>query len=359
MMHAILIWFDRLPYGLLGCCGNTSGTTSGFNRLAAECVTFDRCYATDLKDDGSAEIAQLLVDLAHRGIRVRVVTQGSTRLGEFLRRMPNAKSGAMEISLRASIDDHAITEIVAPHCDAGGCESRLTVLSLVGVPPDVVDWRSDGVASAIAHADDVVDRLVADLRKARTVEDLLVLVTAAVGLAVAGPSDVSRTDPLKEWAIRVPMFGRIGPALQFGVRCSSLVSNEDGLATVSGYFGHTASRPSVRDLGEDLRGGDAGRRDALLVRGHENMYGLLTDDWYLITELRHGDATEMHELSAESASLFMKPDDLWDQLDVAGQSREVVDRLVSRLIAESDADGMITGTLHPRAESRKIAEDFD
>ena len=51
-MHAIVICFDRLPYGLLGCYGNTEARTPGFDRLAAQSVTFDNCFAADLRQEG-------------------------------------------------------------------------------------------------------------------------------------------------------------------------------------------------------------------------------------------------------------------------------------------------------------------
>ena len=45
-MHALLIIFERLPYGLLGCYGNMNATTPGFDRCASRCTTFDLCFTT-------------------------------------------------------------------------------------------------------------------------------------------------------------------------------------------------------------------------------------------------------------------------------------------------------------------------
>ena len=44
-MNAIVVTFDRLPVGLLGCYGNNWITTPNFDRLAAESVLFDNHFA--------------------------------------------------------------------------------------------------------------------------------------------------------------------------------------------------------------------------------------------------------------------------------------------------------------------------
>ncbi len=54
-MHALVVTFEHIPPSFLGCYGNTWIETPNFDRLAAEGVVFDTCYAADL----SAAAAEL------------------------------------------------------------------------------------------------------------------------------------------------------------------------------------------------------------------------------------------------------------------------------------------------------------
>lgn len=47
-MQALIVTFDHLPLDCLGCYGNTWIETPNFDRLAAESVVFDACFAADL-----------------------------------------------------------------------------------------------------------------------------------------------------------------------------------------------------------------------------------------------------------------------------------------------------------------------
>jgi arylsulfatase A-like enzyme len=57
-MHALVVTFEHLPLNFLGCYGNTWIETPNFDRLAAEGIVFDSCFAVDL----SAAAAELRGD---------------------------------------------------------------------------------------------------------------------------------------------------------------------------------------------------------------------------------------------------------------------------------------------------------
>src|SRR5579864_2043193 len=54
-MNAIVVTFDRLPLGFLGCCGNGWIETANFDRLAAQSVLFHQHFSGHPTAQGTSQ----------------------------------------------------------------------------------------------------------------------------------------------------------------------------------------------------------------------------------------------------------------------------------------------------------------
>src|SRR5690606_13222530 len=189
-MHVILIWFDHLPYGVPGCCGNTEAHTPGFDRFAADSVTFDNCFVDDRRGDTAAGLVDVLRRLRAGGVTVHVLSVHPTQLVGLLNRDTRSDADTANSAIQVEmLDDddqlmQRITSAVAQSpvvtATAGSDEPReVTVVSL----PDVVDCEGAVIDESLASADRLLDRLAIECTAART----LLLVTAGGAHVTAEP----------------------------------------------------------------------------------------------------------------------------------------------------------------------------
>ena len=336
-MQALLIIFDRLPYGLLGCCGNTETNTPGFDQLAAEGITFDLCFATETTPvETVSELAAALTVLESAGVIVRTVRQQGSICGESLTTATTAegvKSAAISDGTTPLAD--RVGSVLQSFLDQGPGEMpALTVLSLRGVSVDKLDEGGSPASSLVSEADAVIARIL-DLVPPGSAHCQLLLVTAAqgipqIGSKVDGETAIETVDSL----VHVPLLVRVRPSPEEGVRSSAFVTVADVSTTLLDWFNQPAAEPGdLCSLFPVIDGNASNAREVVLVRGAGGEVGLRTSDWYLLTRLDLEQPVVLQRTDAiEAARLFRKPEDLWDVLDVSTQSPEVVEQLVDRLV---------------------------
>lgn len=323
-MHAILVWFDHLPYGVPGCCGNTEASTPGFDHFAAGSVVFDNCFVNDCRGDSAAGLVEALQTLSAGGVAVRVWSVHPTHLlGLVNQRAPADAGPGLDVERLEDEDQlrHRLAGAAESASAEGAASRAVTVISL----PGVVTPGGDVLAEVLESADRLLDQLAVTA----TSPGSLLLVCAGGGHVSAEPGQ-----QLHERLIHVPLLGRSGPPLDFGLHSPSLVALSDVPALLRQWGGLTVEAdraPHAAALLRELSGERVESRQSLLLRGPQEEVGVRTREWFLRTRWPAKPGPHAPAEAAERAMLFVKPDDLWDSLDVASQSPAVVEELVGML----------------------------
>lgn len=343
-MHAILIWFDHLPYGVPGCCGNTEARTPGFDHFAAGSVTFDNCFVDDRRGDSAAGLVDALLRLQDEGITLSVLSVHPTHLIGLLNRHTDSDAdSAIRVEMLNDDDQlmqritSAVAESSVVTATSGSDEPRaVTVVSL----PGVVDSERAVIDDRLESADQLLDRLA----MVQTGERTLLLVTA-------GSAHVSAEQgrELNERMIHVPLLGRSGPPLAFGLRSPSLVALSDVPAallcrarlSIEGlaHANEVDRAAHAAALLREVSGERVGSHRLLLLRGPDGTVGMRTGEWYLTSRVDANGGTSAAGSAVDQAALYVKPDDLWDSLDVASQWPDVVEELAGMLVGGAGKSG--------------------
>jgi hypothetical protein len=331
-MHAILIWFDYLPYAVPGCCGNTEARTSGFDHFAAGSVTFDNCFINDLRGENGDVLAGTLLRLQSGGLPVSVLSAHPTRLVDLLHQQAKTRACRPipvemlndDDQLMQRLDRAAYESMRATSALDGDEQPSVTIVSL----PGVVTAEGIVVDEVLESADRLLDRLAL----INTADRTLLLVTAGRAHVSAEPGR-----ELTERMLHVPLLGRSGPPLEFGLHSRSLVGQSDVLHALLLWAGLPIEKAEQEGaahgeaLLRELAGERVASRSSLFLRGPDERVGVRTDAWYLATRLDAAEGPRAAARAIDQAVLFVKPDDLWDRLDVASQSPGVVEELVGML----------------------------
>src|SRR5690606_36893539 len=302
-------------------------------------------------DDRRGDTAAGLVDVLRRlragGVTVHVLSVHPTQLVGLLNRDTRSDADTANSAIQVEmLDDddqlmQRITSAVAQSpvvtATAGSDEPReVTVVSL----PDVVDCEGAVIDESLASADRLLDRLAIECTAART----LLLVTAGGAHVTAEPGR-----ELNERMIHVPRLGRSGPPLAFGLPSPSLVALSDGPAGLLGRPGLPAEtfaadiesdrKAHAEAFLRELSGERVGARELLLLRGPDGAVGVRTSQWYLTSRLDAESSRAAADEAVDRAALYVKPDDLWDCLDVASQWPALVEELAGMLPIEPGKSG--------------------
>lgn len=109
-MNAVVLSFDYLPLGMLGCYGNGWVETPQFDRLAAAAVTFDNCYGTEF--DAALD--------AHIGRRPRSEpARDAWWTGRPPGKGPRRTAGADDLTVIDILGRKAATELIFENASAG------------------------------------------------------------------------------------------------------------------------------------------------------------------------------------------------------------------------------------------------
>ncbi len=376
---AICLAIDRLSTGFLGPYGNCWIRTPGLDRLAFESTVFDQCVAESPSLDqfcrscwqgvhpwsGTAAARSLLKHLGEVSICSVLLTDDPTvaahRMAEHFDRVIRLPPAAASQPVARLEDTHLVQ--VFGHLFA--CLEQLTPpfllwchLGSLGQCWDAPlhlreQYREEGDPASYGHTavpkisaqrpfelDEllpvmhayagqlaVLDTCLAALLEA--LPDLpcghraMVAVVSPRGMPLGehrcvGPAD----DAIYSELIHVPLLLRFPDRAGMAVRCGQLVQPGDLFATLCDWWNLPlpCDGDSCCSLLPLVREERTEWRDRVAVAGPGNQQAIRTPAWYLRSHT-----------GAETAELFVKPDDRWDQNDVADRCPELVETLLQLL----------------------------
>ena len=185
----------------------------------------------------------------------------------------------------------------------------------------------------------LVDRWLGDLfealRARGRLDDSLVIFTSDQGEPLGEHGYVRRFRPwLYEELIHTPLIVRMPGGEHGGTRRQAIVQTVDLLPTVLAALGLP---PSDRAHGHDLlpliRGEESKVRDYACLGMDVEEFAIRTHLWHLIVPI------EVDPDEPRGVELYRKPEDRWDQNDVAAEHPEVADQLELTLRRFVDAIG--------------------
>lgn len=303
-MHAVVVSFDCLPIAWTGCYGNMSIATPRLDALGAQSVVFDACYAADITPGRSAE----------RG------------------------------SLREHCRDTGVSWF--EECNAEWAAARragrstLAWLQRPGACAPKFDDAEQAAAARAAYGARVIQRDAElgrwlDEHPEALAEDTLLIVTAASGAVLFPHPGVARGCPeIVDPLVHVPLLVRAGDSKEAGTRRRGLVSSVDLAATLCGWLGIPCRLAESRSLLPVLRGEAESVRESVCFEREGVGRGVRTERFTCLC--RSGLEIPEDEVGWDFTGrdrpwLFVKPDDAWDMLDVAGQHPEELDGLLRAL----------------------------
>jgi len=379
-MQAAVITFDHLAYAFLGCYGNPSIPTPRFDELAAGSVVFDQCFGASVDRDPFQGLTRLADGLRTSGGRVVVQScrpdqqphaditaaiadwrqashDGSPALlwlrcsavespwsapvdrivacwSEWfpLEELPSAlaECGSEPVDATATAEEWLAA--ACPQLTNAGWLSR----DRFATSPLVGRLRRCVYAAAVMMLDAWLGQVLTLLKTDGHPDPLLIVAGGAGDLAGPHAELSAGCPPLVDPLVRVPLLIRTGTEAD-GTRRGGLVSTSDLAPTLTEWF----RVPEAVNAGSDshslwplLNDETHAVRDDLLIGSPAAGWNLRTLEFACLCEPAHGARDD----AADHARLFVKPDDAWDTLDVAGQYQSVTDDL-SRRIREGMADG--------------------
>jgi arylsulfatase A-like enzyme len=201
-----------------------------------------------------------------------------------------------------------------------------------GVPDEVIDPDDDELflrlqtsyAAAVSYLDAGIGQLLESLAERRLTDEVALLLTSDLGLALGEHGVVGAGRPLlHEEVLHLPLILRLPGGAERGRRVEALTQAVDLAPTVAGLFGAALPGAHGHDLLPLARGQGpavrpyacAGRRD-----GEGVGWALRTPEWaFLLPVQGSGDA--------RAPRLYVKPDDRWEVNDVLQHHLEFADRL--------------------------------
>ncbi len=345
-MDVIVVTWDTLAVGAVGCFGNEWIETPTFDRLAAEGIALDRCVApsvqTALAWRSVAEPFEIIVEAAASRWFDRATTVVEGRTG---REVAPADFPVARL-MQAGVDRVREPAGAAPlrlWLHGGGvdvpCEPPEGFATLYvdecderGIPaPDLEspDWPLHPAvyAGAVSLLDHWLGTLVAELEARAAERPVLLIVAALQGAAWrttakrAGHADLQR---MQVPAVVCPLGAVPGWSDFVGERIRRPVSLAGLAGTIAEACGDAAA-PTWRNLLGDPYG-DA----EVAFQTAAGSRGLWSPTWI---------ALQPNGEPAPALQLFVQPDDSHCVNDVAGEYRDAADRLAARLQELTSAGG--------------------
>jgi arylsulfatase A-like enzyme len=206
------------------------------------------------------------------------------------------------------------------------------VATLLDVPPGAVGDVLDEpellrlrrtYAGCVSHLDEQLGRLMHTLQLLGRDQDTLLVFTADQGEPLGEHGYVRRFRPwLYEELIHTPLILRLPRAERAGSRHRALVQPVDLAPTILSALG-LPPQPECHggDLLQLARGEHTKIRDYACLGMDVEEFAIRTQHWHLILPLTH-DPEEPRAIE-----LYRKPEDRWDQNNVASQHPDVADAL--------------------------------
>ena len=217
--------------------------------------------------------------------------------------------------------------------DEDGPETLEEVRALIDVPAGAVGDVLDEAellrlrrtyAGAVTFLDAQLGELFAHLKQAGRLDDSLLIFTSDQGEPLGEHGFVRRFRPwLYEELIHTPLILRLPGGEAGGSREPALVQTVDLLPTTLAALGLPPDEGAHgHDLLPLIRGGRAKVRDYACLGMDAEEYAIRTPDWHLILPVEPDE-----EDPPRGVELYRKPEDRWDQDDVAAAHPEVAEHL--------------------------------
>jgi arylsulfatase A-like enzyme len=229
---------------------------------------------------------------------------------------------------------------------------------LVDVPPGLVGDVLDDAelirlrrtyAGAVSLLDTALGELIESLGHSGRLDDTLIVFTSDQGEPLGEHGYVRRYRPwLYSELVHTPLILRLPKAKHGGMRHQAIVQSVDLLPTIlealgvpvpEGVHGH--------DLLPLVRGERTKVRDYACLGMDAAEFAIRTHLWNLILPV------EIDPEDPRAPELYRKPEDRWDQDDVANQNRDVADQL--ELVLRRFADAVTRDTLADLPALRDVA----
>jgi len=372
-MQAAVITFDHLAPAFVGCYGNPSIQTPNFDDLASRSVVFDNCFGTARDRDpfeGLTHVADALRASGGRAV-VQLCRPGdppwsalSAGIADWMRLSRDGtpallwlRCSAVESPWSAPVDrivtswnaSHPAHELPLALADCGfamadarmSAEDLLTAAwpclmnedrlsrNRMAATPLVGRLRRCVYAAAVTMLDAWLGEVLTLLSDGGDSTRLLVVAAGAGDLT--GPHAALRAGcpPLIDSLLHVPLLIRTGTPAD-GTRRGGLVSTIDLAPTLAERLLRettAGTQPESQSLWPLLNDDAHAVRNQLLIGSPATGWNLRTPEFACLCAPEQAAQDE----GADHIRLFVKPDDAWDTLDVAGQYQATADELSRRI----------------------------
>jgi arylsulfatase A-like enzyme len=389
--HVLIVVVDGLRASALGAYGNTSFPTPVLNQFAAESLLFDDCYApaADLaaiyralwcsrhplrgRGQDRTDLALPLL-LKRAGYRSTLATDDSELLSSSSaaafdeqiacegrgsgRESESAviRTLALASEIVVSVSQNDIPQLVWVHLNGlyGLWNAPLALQEQLldegdpppvteATPPDFVLGENHDAdlafrygcayAAQIMLLDECWSGLLESLHEAGHGRQWLTMFLGARGFPLGEHQRVGGVDQrLYVEQLHVPWLIRFPDGRGRLCRVGGLVSHLDVLPTIADWVGiemsHESSADAVYDGMSALSWAQQANREwrSELFSATDHARSLRTSEWSLRLPI-----TEVDHAEADSAELYVRPDDRWEANDVAARCPAEVDRLIARV----------------------------
>ena len=365
-MNAVVLAFDRLNVGLLGCYGNLEVTTPSLDRLAAESIVFDQHFGENFDaeaanhtwwtgshnfprpHDQQRKMPVVLELLRSAGVRSWLVRQQSGRRPLWTSSGIDSEFDEVDISTEDSADDEnqslsvavdrtldRLHRLAESSVDCVFLWASFAGLSPAASPSDT----GDAYVAEVTKIDQELGRLLDTIRSLPAPAQPLLVVTAAAGVPLPERDewDISH-GVLNDCLIHTPLMVRLPSkgTSETGSRRQQLVQTTDLVPSLLDWFDieSTGFTPEGRSWFPLLKHDRVNWRDHLFLGDATRVCGVRTPDFWLV------DTGIGSDESPDKCRLFIKPEDIWDMHDVAQQAPQHAKQLRTALhqfVADSRA----------------------
>ncbi|TWU07073.1 Sulfatase [Symmachiella macrocystis] len=327
-MNAVIVSFERLPLGLLGCYGSQWVQTPSFDQLATESIVFDQHFGENF-DPQAAQQAWWTGQYQFPRTHDQQAT--STTIFETFRSR-DIEMQLLDFDASESGDDGLrAAQTIFDNWNASKDAQHLLWIQCAGTQLAASTAWDVGVercAAQVVACDAVLQAILAQVAGLGG-EPPLLIVTAAAGEILFtrdSATDADHESPLHEERVHVPLIVHLPGSDQQGSRRQTLTQAVDIAPTLADWF--------------DIEFDESERTGKILLPLIDGRTTALRERVYM------GDAAtqavrdvDFCLIRSETAplQLFLKPEDRYEQADAAREYPDVVDAM------ESALDEFLTG----------------
>ena len=354
MKTAIVLAFERLPLRLLGCYGGETATPA-FDRLAVDSIVFDSHLAENVDPTAASHTwwtgqRQMPASRNQETITLpRLLTDAGIEVTAAAE-PPSSPALACPLPGCMSVDSSSGSQKLLQHA-----QTVLSTAESDARSHRLFWWQSAGLslpdvelAARFAHPVAQVRALDAELSCfEETVQsfprsadaEILFILTAAQGVDLGEHNNLPEAfqlpetlRPLSDATVHSPLLVSVSGVS--GSRRRELVQTVDLLPTIADWFGVPITESafagkSLLPLLRDDSDPETPAREFVCYRHGDEAFGIRTEDFALLAA--DTALAEEAEPGDDERRLFVKPDDVWDVHNVAGQEPEIVAALLGEL----------------------------